>query len=66
MGFDIYYQVIPDDCKLLARSRQEPKFGSHLEFFKLAARMSPQELNRNDDWQFFIEFANEVRLIWRF
>lgn len=61
MGFDIHYQVIPDDCKLLARSRQEPKFGSHLEFFKLAARMSPQELNRNDDWQFFIEFADEVR-----
>jgi hypothetical protein len=23
--------------------------------------MSPQELNRNDDWQFFIEFADEVR-----
>jgi Domain of unknown function (DUF1877) len=61
MGLDIHYQVIPDDCRLLARSRQEPKFGSHLEFFKRAALMSPQDLNRNDDWQFFIEFASEIR-----
>jgi hypothetical protein len=61
MGFDIHYQVIPDDCRLLTRSRQEPKFGSHIEFFKRAGMMSPQELNRYDDWQSFIEFADEVR-----
>jgi hypothetical protein len=61
MGLDIHYQIVPDACRLLVRSRQEPKLGTHLEFFKRAALMSSQELNRHDDWQFFIEFADEVR-----
>jgi hypothetical protein len=45
MGLDLHYQVIPDDCILLARSRQEPKFGSHLEFLKDNVLMSQAKLD---------------------
>ena len=49
MGLDIHYQAIPDDCMLLARSRQEPEFGDHLEFFKSFALMSQAELEYEHD-----------------
>jgi hypothetical protein len=69
MGLDLHYQAIPDDCKLLARSRQEPEFGCDLEFFNSYALMSQVELDSDvadmleweEDDQFFIEFVNEAR-----
>ena len=64
MGLDMGYQAIPN-CQLLARSRQEPNFGEHLEFFELSLSMSEAELEREvdqdeEDYLLSIEFVNEA------
>jgi hypothetical protein len=66
MGLDVGYQAIPN-CQLLARSRQEPSFGDHLEFFELYLSESEAELERErevdedeEDYLLSIEFVNEA------
>ncbi len=69
MGLDLHYQVIPDDCQLLARSHLEPDFGSHLEFFKSYALMSQAELEYECDSEYeplaenrpLLEFVDAAR-----
>ncbi|WP_219892021.1 DUF1877 family protein [Chamaesiphon polymorphus] len=60
------YQAIPN-CQLLARSRQEPNFGEHLQFFELYLSDSEAELERErevdedeEDYQLPIEFVKEA------
>jgi Domain of unknown function (DUF1877) len=66
MGLDMGYQSIPN-CQLLARSRQEPSFGEHLQFFKLYISEPEEELERErevdedeEDYRLSIDFVNET------
>ncbi len=66
MGLDMGYQAIPN-CQLLSRSRQEPNFGEHLQFFELYISDPEEELEREreidedeEDYLLSIEFVNEA------
>ncbi|WP_310484184.1 DUF1877 family protein [Chamaesiphon sp. VAR_48_metabat_403] len=71
MGLDINYQVIPDNCVLLARSRQVDEFCRHLEFFPQNALLSQSELEDSAEfcdeaeYRFLVEFAQEARQLIR-
>lgn len=60
MGLDIEYQAMPENCRLLERSRHEPGFGVNLEFFRSYALKLPKELAYRTDDQ-FTEFVEEAR-----
>jgi hypothetical protein len=62
MGLDMHYQAMPETCSLLARSRQEPEFGRHLEFFVLIAQHGLSVIcDEAEDAQTWIDFAEEVQ-----
>lgn len=67
MGLDINYQVIPDDCSLLSRSRQEDEFCRYLEFFSQHALLSQSELDGSAEfcseaeYRSLVEFVGEAR-----
>jgi hypothetical protein len=52
------YQVIPDNCNLLARSRQEDEFCRHLEFFKQNALSTESDESFQYLQELFEEFKN--------
>ncbi len=71
MGLDMNYQVIPNDCSLLARSRQEDEFCRHLEFFQQNALLSQAELEASAEfcdeaeYRSLVEFVEEARKLIR-
>ena len=52
------YQAMPKDCSLLERSRQEPEFGSLLEFFSLIADRGT--VFSEEPWVSFAEAAQQA------
>jgi hypothetical protein len=61
MGLDMHYQAMPENCSLLARSRQEPLFGELLAFFSSIAKKG-----LSGNWTYegdptWTDFAEEVR-----
>ena len=65
------YQAIPDNCNLLARSRQEDEFCRHLLYFPIYALMSQAEFEYETEVdgeaedRSFIEFTDEARKLIR-
>ncbi|XGV99442.1 MAG: DUF1877 family protein [Leptolyngbya sp. BL-A-14] len=57
MGIDMTYQAMPE-CPLLERSRQEPEFGSLLEFFSSIARNGA--ITSEQPWLSFAEAAQQT------
>lgn len=65
------YQVVPDNCSLLARSRQEDEFCRHLEFLQQNALLSQSELEDSAEfsdaaeYRSLVEFVEEARQLIR-
>ncbi|MBL8184506.1 MAG: DUF1877 family protein [Blastocatellia bacterium] len=63
MGSELHFQAIPENCRLLARARRDPRFGSFLESLSaFASIINDPSISKADD-PVFSDFVNEARAL---